>query len=82
MTSGSSRSACFSSVGMRSDAAMRWLSAAGSSTLATAICSSSGRYGTCSTIAVNVDCTLRMSAVSSGVGALSSSGISSISAAR
>ena len=33
------------SVGSRSEPAMRWLSALASSTLATAICSSSGRYG-------------------------------------
>ena len=41
----SSSSACFCSVGSRSEPEMRWLSALGSSTLATAICSSSGRYG-------------------------------------
>ena len=44
-TLGSSSSACLSSVGSRSEPEMMWLSAPGSSTLATAICSSSGRYG-------------------------------------
>ena len=39
----SSSSACFCSVGSRSEPEMRWLSALASSTLATAICSSSGR---------------------------------------
>ena len=38
----------------------------GSSTLATMICSSSGRYGTSETIPLKVCCTLRISAVSSG----------------
>ena len=41
----------------------RW----GPSTLATITWSSSGRYGTCSTMSVNVCWTLRISAVSSGV---------------
>ena len=44
-TFASSSSACLSSVGSRSEPEMMWLSAPGSSTLATAICSSSGRYG-------------------------------------
>ena len=42
-TSSSSSSSCFSSVLMRSAPAIRWASADGSSRLATAICSSSGR---------------------------------------
>ena len=42
-TSTSSSSACFSSVFSRSEPAIRWLSATGSSMLATASCSSSGR---------------------------------------
>ena len=49
-----------------------WLRAPGSSTLATAICSSSGRYGTASTICENVCWTLRMSAVSSGDSSMTS----------
>ena len=44
-TSTSSSSPCFSSAFRRSEPAMRWLSALGSSMLATASCSSSGRYG-------------------------------------
>ncbi len=47
-TSTSSSSACFSSILIRSAPAIRCASADGSSRLATAICSSSGRYGTCS----------------------------------
>ena len=49
-TSTSSSSAWRSSVLIRSAPAIRWLSADGSSRLATAICSSSGRYGTSSMI--------------------------------
>ena len=60
---------------------MRWLSALGSSMFATAYCSSSGRYGTASTIRENVSCTLRLSAVSSGDSAIVS-GSSEISATR
>ena len=77
----SSSSACFSSVGRRSDPEMRWLSPLASSTFATAICSSSGRYGTASTICENVCCTLRMSAVSSSDSS-TTSGSSEISAVR
>ena len=65
-TSTSSSSAWLSSVLIRSAPAIRWLSADGSSRLATAICSSSGRYGTSSMMWLNVSWTLRMSAVSSG----------------
>ncbi len=50
----------------RSAPAIRCVSALGSSTLATIIWSSSGRYGTCPTMSENVCCTLRISAVSSG----------------
>ncbi len=71
-TSTSSSSSCFSSVLIRSEPAIRWASADGSSRLATAICSSSGRYGTSSMIAVNVCWTLRISAVSSGPSSTSS----------
>ena len=80
-TSTSSSNSCFSSVGIRSAPAIRWVSTLGSSTLATMIWSSSGRYGTCSMISVNVCWTLRISAVSSGV-CWTTSGISSISATR
>jgi hypothetical protein len=45
---------------------MTLASVPGSSMLATAICSSSGRYGTASTMLENVSWTLRVSAVSSG----------------
>ena len=65
-TSTSSSSSCFSSVVIRSAPAIRWPSAAGSSMLATAICSSSGRYGICSMISEKVRWTLRVSASSSG----------------
>ncbi len=60
---------------------MRWLSALGSSMFATAYWSSSGRYGTASTMRENVSWTLRLSAVSSGV-SVTVSGSSVISAAR
>ena len=65
-TSTSSSSAWRSSVGIRSAPAIRCESADGSSRLATAICSSSGRYGACSMICVNIWRTLRTSASSSG----------------
>ncbi len=64
VTSTSSSSACFSSVFIRSDPAMRCESVDGSSMFDTASRSSSGRYGTSSTIRENVSCTVRMSAVS------------------
>ena len=71
-TSTSSSSACFSSTLIRSAPAIRCASADGSSRLATAICSSSGRYGTSSMMCVNVCWTLRISAVSSGPSSTSS----------
>jgi hypothetical protein len=66
---------------MRSDAAIIHASSAGSSRLATATLSSSGRYGTCSMIWVKVSWTLRVSA-SSSVLCLTTSGASSIRATR
>ena len=71
-TSRSSSSSCFSSVLIRSAPAIMCASSAGSSRLATAICSSSGRYGTCSMICVNVLWTLRCSASSSVEGSTTS----------
>ena len=64
-TSRSSSSSCFSSVLIRSEPAIRCESADGSSRLATAICSSSGRYGVSSMMRENICWTLRISAVSS-----------------
>ena len=61
---------------------MRWLSALGSSMLAIASCSSSGRYGLLSTIEENVCWTLRISASSSADSAGTTSGSSEISATR
>ena len=81
-TSTSSSSACFSSAFRRSEPAMRWLSAPGSSMLATASCSSSGRYGTSRRSRVNVCWTLRVSASSSVEPAGTTSGSSAISATR
>ena len=72
LTSTSSSSACFSSTLIRSAPAIRCASEDGSSTFATAICSSSGRYGTSSMMRVNVCWTLRISAVSSGPSSTSS----------
>ena len=67
-TSRSSSSSCFSSVLIRSAPAIMCASSPGSSRFATAICSSSGRYGTSSMICENVAWTLRCSASSSGDG--------------
>ena len=80
-TSTSSSSDWRSSVGIRSEPAIRCESALGSSRLATAICSSSGRYGTCSMMRENICWTLRASASSSGPSS-TTSGSSSTSATR
>ncbi len=61
-TSSSSSSACFSSVFSRSVEATRWQSALGLSTLAAAISSSSGRYGTSAMIRAKSPWTFRVSA--------------------
>ena len=66
---------------MRSAPAIRWESAEGSSRLATASWSSSGRYGIASMIWLKVLWTLRVSASSSVEGS-STSGIASIRATR
>ena len=81
VTSRSSSSSCFSSVLMRSAPAIAWASSAGSSMFATAIWSSSGRYGSSSMMREKVDCTLRWSPSSSGEGT-SSSGASAMRATR
>jgi len=80
-TSRSSSSCCFSSTLMRSEPAIMWASSEGSSMLASATDSSSGRYGVCSMIWANVLCTLRLSASSSDDG-VTSSGSSSMLAVR
>ncbi len=61
----SSSSACLSSVLIRRDPAIMWPSTSGSSTFATATCSSSGRYGSPSMMSEKVCWMWRLSASSS-----------------